>query len=106
MHQATVRYGPDPRPGASGRRRGPALRRDPQIRAVCVVHSETSAGVTSRLPEVRAAIDRRDRLDSTRAVSPLVAAPDALQIDTTGRSAADVVRDVVDAYRAKTGAPR
>jgi alanine-glyoxylate transaminase/serine-glyoxylate transaminase/serine-pyruvate transaminase len=29
-----------------------------QIRAVCAVHNETSTGVTSRIPEVRAAIDR------------------------------------------------
>jgi alanine-glyoxylate transaminase/serine-glyoxylate transaminase/serine-pyruvate transaminase len=28
------------------------------IQAVCVVHNETSTGVTSRIPEVRAAIDR------------------------------------------------
>jgi alanine-glyoxylate transaminase / serine-glyoxylate transaminase / serine-pyruvate transaminase len=28
------------------------------IRAVCAVHNETSTGVTSRIPEVRAAIDR------------------------------------------------
>ena len=33
---------------------------DPQgkLRAVCVVHNETSTGVTTRVPEVRAAIDR------------------------------------------------
>src|SRR5256714_6537713 len=36
------------------------LRADAQheIRAVCVVHNETSTGVTSRIPEIRAAIDR------------------------------------------------
>ena len=37
-----------------------ALRADPAhaIKAVAVVHNETSTGVTSRIPEVRAAIDR------------------------------------------------
>jgi alanine-glyoxylate transaminase/serine-glyoxylate transaminase/serine-pyruvate transaminase len=37
-----------------------ALRADAQhsIKAVCVVHNETSTGVTSRIPELRAAIDR------------------------------------------------
>jgi alanine-glyoxylate transaminase/serine-glyoxylate transaminase/serine-pyruvate transaminase len=37
-----------------------ALRTDAQrhIRAVCVVHNETSTGVTTRIPELRAAIDR------------------------------------------------
>ena len=29
-----------------------------QIKAVCVVHNETSTGVTSRIPEIRAAIDQ------------------------------------------------
>src|ERR671919_2245598 len=29
-----------------------------EIRAVCVVHNETSTGVTSRVPEIRSAIDR------------------------------------------------
>ena len=42
-------------PDAIGKR----LRDDTQhrIKAVCVVHNETSTGVTSRVPEVRAAID-------------------------------------------------
>jgi alanine-glyoxylate transaminase/serine-glyoxylate transaminase/serine-pyruvate transaminase len=37
-----------------------ALRADAQqrIKAVCVVHNETSTGVTTRIPELRAAIDR------------------------------------------------
>jgi alanine-glyoxylate transaminase/serine-glyoxylate transaminase/serine-pyruvate transaminase len=36
-----------------------ALRRDPahHIRAVCVVHNETSTGATSPIPDIRAAID-------------------------------------------------
>jgi len=36
------------------------LRADPQgkVRAVCVVHNETSTGVASRIPEVRAAMSR------------------------------------------------
>ena len=38
---------------------------------------------------------RRDHLDSTRAVSPLVVADDALVIDTTGRGADDVVEEIV-----------
>jgi len=38
------------------------LRADPgrSIKAVMVVHNETSTGVTSRIPEIRAAIDRAD----------------------------------------------
>jgi cytidylate kinase len=45
--------------------------------------------------EGAAALARRDRLDSTRAASPLKPADDAVVIDSTGRSAAAVVADVV-----------
>jgi len=33
---------------------------DREIKAVCAVHNETSTGVTSRVPEVRSAIDDAD----------------------------------------------
>jgi alanine-glyoxylate transaminase/serine-glyoxylate transaminase/serine-pyruvate transaminase len=35
-----------------------AADREHRIKAVCVVHNETSTGVTSRIPEIRAAIDQ------------------------------------------------
>lgn len=38
---------------------------------------------------------RRDRLDSTRAASPLLAADDAIHLDTTGLSAREVVEQVM-----------
>jgi alanine-glyoxylate transaminase / serine-glyoxylate transaminase / serine-pyruvate transaminase len=47
----------DWRHGADPARAEEALRADPSIRAVMVVHNETSTGVTSRVPEIRAAID-------------------------------------------------
>jgi alanine-glyoxylate transaminase/serine-glyoxylate transaminase/serine-pyruvate transaminase len=47
------RSGADPQ-AIEGRLRADAARR---IRAVCVVHNETSTGVTSRIPELRRAID-------------------------------------------------
>jgi pantoate ligase/cytidylate kinase len=52
--------------------------------------------------QIRADIERRDRLDSTRAVSPLVKALDALEIVTDGKSIADVTRELL----AVIGAPR
>jgi cytidylate kinase len=58
------------------------------------------------IDEVRADLDRRDRFDTTRAVSPLQPAPDALRIDTTERTVDEVVRDVVACFRARTGASR
>ena len=47
----------DWRHGADPERAEAVLRAEPGIRAVMVVHNETSTGVTSRVPEVRAAID-------------------------------------------------
>lgn len=51
------------------------------------------------LQEVSAALSLRDRLDSTRAASPLPAAEDvaadALVIDSTDRDAADVLKEVL-----------
>jgi CMP/dCMP kinase len=52
------------------------------------------------LSETRAAIRRRDTLDSGRATSPLVAAADAVVLDTTGRSVDDIVAEIIDRYRA------
>jgi alanine-glyoxylate transaminase/serine-glyoxylate transaminase/serine-pyruvate transaminase len=47
----------DWRHGADPERAQALLRGDPSIAAVMVVHNETSTGVTSRVPEIRAAID-------------------------------------------------
>ena len=55
---------------------------------------------------VQADLERRDRLDTSRATSPLQPAADALRIDTTGRDVADVVRVIVDTFRARTAATR
>ena len=45
---------------------------------------DAAAGRTSRVDDVRRAVQRRDRLDSGRAASPLRAAEDAEPLDTTG----------------------
>lgn len=47
------------------------------------------------IAEVAVALDARDRLDRTRAVSPLAKADDAVFVDTTGRSIEEVVREVM-----------
>jgi cytidylate kinase len=67
---------------------------------------EVNLDGTLSVDDVRVELDRRDRLDSTRSTSPLRVAPDALHLDTTGRPVAEVVAEVVDAYRARTGAAR
>jgi len=45
--------------------------------------------------EIRVDIERRDRLDSTRSVSPLYKADDALEIDTDGKSVDEVTSEVL-----------
>jgi CMP/dCMP kinase len=60
-------------------------------------------GLDVPFEEVRAQIVERDRLDSTRAVSPLRAAPDAITIDSTNLQPDEVVarmRAAMDAARA------
>ena len=50
---------------------------------------------------VAASLAARDKADSTRAVSPLTLAPDAVYIDTTGVPIADVVAQVLALARAR-----
>ena len=53
------------------------------------------SGGPAAVSDVATLLVERDRLDSTRATSPLYAAPDAVFIDTTGRSVEDVVNEVM-----------
>ncbi|HZR12652.1 MAG TPA: (d)CMP kinase [Acidimicrobiia bacterium] len=64
-------------------------------------HDEVVARRDIGVDEVRAALARRDELDSTRATSPLRRADDALVIDTTNRSADDVVAQVVECFHSR-----
>jgi cytidylate kinase len=52
---------------------------------------DTRAGRTSSVDETRQDVDRRDRLDSSRAVSPLRRADDAVELDTSNLDAWGVV---------------
>jgi cytidylate kinase len=52
---------------------------------------------------VAAAIDARDKSDSTRTASPLTIAPDAVRVDTTGMSIDHVVARVLSLARARLG---
>lgn len=52
---------------------------------------------------VAAQIEARDRLDSTRDVAPLAIAPDAVVIDSTGRTAEDVVSEIAALYGDRCG---
>jgi cytidylate kinase len=52
-------------------------------------------GVPAAVSEVATLLTERDRLDSTRPASPLYAAPDAVAVDTTGKSIGEVVAEVM-----------
>ena len=52
-------------------------------------------GIESSLEQTRKEVEERDRRDSTRKVSPLVQAPDAVYLDTTALTANDVVDVIV-----------
>ncbi len=49
----------------------------------------------AQLADVATALAERDKLDSTRAVSPLAVAADAIVIDTTGLSVSEVIEKVI-----------
>ncbi|MCY4660124.1 MAG: (d)CMP kinase [Acidobacteria bacterium] len=57
----------------------------------------------ARLGEVADALAARDRLDRTREASPLVQAPDAIRVDTTGMPVDAVIAHVLDIVRAGIG---
>ncbi len=62
------------------------------------------SGARSDLADVATLLVERDRLDATRATSPLVAAADASSIDTTAKSIAEVVDEVMAVIARKTAA--
>ena len=52
-------------------------------------------GVPAAVSEVAILLTQRDELDRTRPASPLYAAPDAVVVDTTGKSVDAVVKEVL-----------
>ena len=60
---------------------------------------EHAANRSVAVDEVKAALARRDRTDSGRAVSPLRVADDALEIDTTDKTVDDITAEIVARYR-------
>jgi cytidylate kinase len=58
------------------------------------------SGGPAAVSEVATLLTERDRLDTTRPASPLYAAPDAVVVDTTGKSIETVVSEVMGLIRA------
>ena len=64
---------------------------------------EAAASRTVAVEDVQAAMARRDTADSTRAVSPLRTADEAMVVDTTGRTPEDIVAEIVQAFQRAEG---
>ncbi|ALR11901.1 cytidylate kinase [Mycobacteroides saopaulense] len=65
-----------------------------------------TGGGPDEYERVLADVQRRDHLDSTRAVSPLRPAEDAVQVDTSDMTQDQVVAHLLDLVRTRAGASR
>jgi CMP/dCMP kinase len=65
-----------------------------------------ASGLGDDYKAVLADVKRRDHLDSTRKVSPLRAADDALVVDTSDMTEAEVIAHLLDLVTQRAGAPR
>jgi len=64
-------------------------------------HDPAHHGGPEKVSDVATLLTERDRLDSTRAASPLYAAADAIVIDTTDKIIEEVVAEVMEIVREK-----
>jgi cytidylate kinase len=74
----------------------------PEERARRRAADPAHGGETQALNDVATALAARDRIDSTRAASPLVIAADAELVDTTGVPVEQVVQRVLEIVRRRT----
>src|SRR5258708_10736018 len=71
----------------------------PEERARRRASDPAHSGGPAAVSDVATLLTERDRSDSTRTVSPLYAAPDALVVDTTEKAIDEVVDDVLEIVR-------
>ena len=67
----------------------------PDERARRRANDPAHTGVPAAVSEVATQLTQRDEIDRTRTASPLVAATDAVVVDTTGKDVATVVKEVM-----------
>jgi len=99
-----------------GRDIGTVVLPDAPVKIFLTASAETRAGrrndqnVASGLADdyegVLADVRRRDHLDSTRPVSPLRAAPDAVVVDTSEMTEAQVIAHLLEMIKQRSGAVR
>lgn len=68
---------------------------DPQVRAARRASDLGREATEANVARTQAALERRDRLDSTREASPLAKADDAVEIDTSSLTLDEVVAQIV-----------
>jgi cytidylate kinase len=71
------------------------LKADPVERARRRLKQDSKEGRSATLEQTAYEIARRDQLDAERKISPLVAAPDAVEIDSTDLAAEQVVERIL-----------
>ena len=94
-HGGVARCAGEDLPDRVGRNAGPAPQRP-----------EVAAGLADDYDGVLADVRRRDHLDSTRAVSPLRAAADAVIVDTSDMTEAEVIAHLLELVEQRSGAVR
>jgi cytidylate kinase len=77
------------------------LQADPVERARRRLKQDSKTGRSATLEQTAEEIALRDQLDAERKISPLVAAPDAVTIDSTGLAAEQVVEQILDLVEKK-----
>ncbi|WP_068247783.1 (d)CMP kinase [Mycobacterium sp. ACS4331] len=82
------------------------LTASPEVRAKRRNDQNVAAGLGDDYDAVLADVLRRDHLDSTRAVSPLRAAEDAIVVDTGDMTQLDVISHLADLVQQRSGAVR
>ncbi|GAB3019598.1 cytidylate kinase [Mycobacterium bourgelatii] len=80
------------------------LTASPETRAQRRNAQNIAAGLADNYEGVLADVRRRDHLDSTRLVSPLRPASDAVVVDTSDMTEAQVIDHLVDLVKQRTGA--
>ena len=75
------------------------LKADVKERARRRLHQDREEGRVASLEQTAYDIGRRDQLDAERKISPLVPAPDAVEIDSTDLTADQVVERILDLVR-------
>ena len=74
---------------------------DPEERAMRRYRELVAAGEDEKAHEVMESLKRRDQIDSTRKMDPLVVAPGACIIDSTSMTLEDVIRSVIEQVERK-----